>query len=367
MNKKFLKLIYNLLAVAVIGIGFIPQNLKACSRVLYTGDDGLLVMTGRTTDWESNVDTNIWSFPRGLAKNGSVGKNSIKWTSKYGSIVSTAHDMFTLDGMNEKGLVVNLLYLKETEYAKPKKNDRRKLLLVSAWGQYFLDNFANVNEAVIAMKKEPFYVVPFEIESNSTRTSGLHLAISDSTGDSAIFEYIDGKLQIHHGKQYKVLTNSPIFNDQLAINDYWNKVGGTVFLPGTNKPTDRFVRGSFYTDVVEKTSNPKIGLAVVLSVIRNLSVPIGMSTPDIPNISATRWRAVSDQTNKKYYFESVFEQNGFWIDLKDMNFEKGQPIKKLTLTDGRYYTGNASKDFETVELFSFIPDTNLLKIKPANE
>ena len=366
IKEKSFKIIYNLLVITTLTIGLIPQNSFACSRVLYTGDDGLLVMTGRSTDWESNVNTNIWAFPRGIAKNGSVGKDPIKWTSKYGSIVSTAHDMFTLDGMNEKGLVVNLLYLQETEYATPKKHDKRKPLLVSAWGQYFLDNFATVNEAVKAMKKEPFYVVPFKLESKSTRTSGLHLSMSDSTGDSAIFEYIDGKLQIHHGKQYKVLTNSPAYPQQLAINDYWKNIGGTVFLPGTNKPSDRFVRGSFFTNVVEKTSDSKLGLAVVLSVVRNLSVPIGMSTPDIPNISATRWRSVSDQTNKKYYFESVFEENGFWVDLKEMNFEKGQPIKKLTLTDGRYYFGETSKDFEPVELFSFIPDSNILKIKPAN-
>ncbi len=33
----------------------------------------------------------------------------------------------------------------------------------------------------------------------------VHLAISDESGDSAIFEYIDGKLVIHHGRQYQVM------------------------------------------------------------------------------------------------------------------------------------------------------------------
>jgi hypothetical protein len=32
--------------------------------------------------------------------------------------------------------------------------------------------------------------------------AGLHLSLSDSTGDSAILEYVDGKLVIHHGPQY---------------------------------------------------------------------------------------------------------------------------------------------------------------------
>jgi hypothetical protein len=30
----------------------------------------------------------------------------------------------------------------------------------------------------------------------------MHLSISDPTGDSAIFEYLGGKLIIHHGEKY---------------------------------------------------------------------------------------------------------------------------------------------------------------------
>jgi penicillin V acylase-like amidase (Ntn superfamily) len=41
------------------------------------------------------------------------------------------------------------------------------------------------------------------------------------------------------------MTNSPVFEKQLALNDYWSGIGGTVFLPGTNRAADRFVRASF--------------------------------------------------------------------------------------------------------------------------
>lgn len=61
--------------------------------------------------------------------------------------------------------------------------------------------------------------------------AALHLSISDSTGDSAIFEYIDGKLVIHHGKQYAVMTNSPIYEKQIALEEYWKSIGGLVFCP----------------------------------------------------------------------------------------------------------------------------------------
>ena len=57
----------------------------------------------------------------------------------------------------------------------------------------------------------------------------LHLSISDATGDNAIFEYVDGKLDIHHSKAYQVMTNSPVFDQQLALDDYWKNIGGTLF------------------------------------------------------------------------------------------------------------------------------------------
>ena len=68
------------------------------------------------------------------------------------------------------------------------------------------------------------------------------VSISDATGDSAIFEYIKGKLIIHHAKQYQVMTNSPSFDEQLALNKYWEAIGGQTFLPGTSRAADRFAR-----------------------------------------------------------------------------------------------------------------------------
>ena len=41
------------------------------------------------------------------------------------------------------------------------------------------------------------------------------MMIEDSTGDAAVFEYINGKLQVHHGRQYIVMTNHPSFDKQI--------------------------------------------------------------------------------------------------------------------------------------------------------
>lgn len=48
------------------------------------------------------------------------------------------------------------------------------------------------------------------------------------------------------------MTNSPTFDQQLALNTYWQQIGGTVMLPGTNRASDRFARASFYTQAIPK-------------------------------------------------------------------------------------------------------------------
>jgi choloylglycine hydrolase len=226
---------------------------------------------------------------------------------------------------------------------------------ISAWTQYILDNFATVAEAVTAIRKEPFYVVP--VMSPDGHAGTVHLSISDSTGDSAIFEYVGGKLVIHHGRQFQVMTNSPVYDRQLALNEYWKQIGGTTMLPGTNRAADRFVRASFYINAIPKTSNDAEAVAAAFSVIRNASVPLGITTPGQPNISSTIWRTVSDHKNRRYYFESTRSPSVFWVNLADMDFAAGKPTKKLTLTGGAIFAGNAAAQFHPAEPFTFLPAT----------
>lgn len=143
------------------------------------------------------------------------------WTSKYGSVVASAYDIASTDGINEKGLVANLLWLAESSY--PKRDVNKKGVSISAWVQYLLDNYATVEEAVNELKDEPFQVIS-DMMPTGERMATLHLSISDALGDNAIFEYIDGKLVIHHDKSYNVMTNSPTFEKQLALNDYWQQI-----------------------------------------------------------------------------------------------------------------------------------------------
>lgn len=304
-------------------------------------------------DWKEEIDPNIWVFPRGMRRSGAVGPRSAEWTSKYGSVVASAWNLATTDGMNEKGLVANLLWLAESEYPVFDPAGDVPGIAISLWAQYVLDNFATVREAVDALGKRPFVVVSDYIPGTRKFTA-LHLSISDAGGDNAIFEYVGGKLVIHHDPSYVVMTNSPLFERQLALDDYWKGIPGTVFLPGTNRAADRFVRASYYIHAIPETDDIRIAVASVFSVIRNCSVPFGISSESEPNISSTRWRSVSDQKNLVYFFETTLTPDLFWVDLRGFDTRAGAPVMKLSLADFATYSGNANASFRPAEPFRFL-------------
>ncbi len=333
------------------GLMVAAEMASACTRVVYLGNND--VMTARSMDWKSDVGTNLWILPSNAKRNGVAGPKSIQWTSKYGSVVATGYDISTTDGVNEKGLMANLLWLVESDYPAV-KTDTKATLSISLWAQYVLDNFATVDEAIKALEKEPFVVVTDKVPGEK-RLATLHLSISDASGDSAIIEYIDGKQVIHHSRKYQVMTNSPTFDQQLALNSYWKQIGGTVMLPGTNRASDRFARASFYINAIPKDASFNHSLASVFSVIRNVSVPFGLNTEEEPNISSTRWRTVVDHTRGLYFFESAVSPNIFWVDLKDINFKDGQ-AKKLDLgpDQAKIYSGKANASFKNAKPFEFL-------------
>ncbi|WWW34883.1 linear amide C-N hydrolase [Stenotrophomonas rhizophila] len=338
-----------LLATAVGGA---VAPASACTRVVYLGENQD-VITARSMDWQSDIATNLWVLPRGIARNGQAGSDSIHWKAKYGSVVASGFDISTTDGLNEAGLSANLLWLVESEY--PAQRGRKPGLAISLWAQYMLDNFATVAEAVAALEREPYALVTDDLPGES-RQATLHLALSDASGDSAIVEYIGGKQVIHHDRAYQVMTNSPVFNQQLALNTYWQQIGGTVMLPGTNRSADRFARASFYINAIPKSEDPVVALASVFSVIRNVSVPYGITTPDQPNISSTRWRTVADHKRRLYFFESALTPNTFWVDLNKVDFAVGAQVLKLDLgRDQRnVFAGDALGQFQPSAPFAFL-------------
>jgi len=340
------------LAVTALTLA-VGQVAQACTRAVWQGASGAVV-TARSMDFAVDIPTDLWILPRGTARSGETGANSLRWTSKYGSVVASGFDISTTDGVNEAGLNANLLWLVVSQY--PEFGAQSKPgLAVSVWAQWALDNFANVAEAVAALRGEPFTLVTDDLPDQPGRKTTVHLSLSDASGDSAIIEYVGGRQVIHHSRDYKVMTNEPVYEQQLALNAYWRAVGGTAMLPGSSRAADRFVRASFYVDALPKDLSPDVALASMLGVIRNASTPFGFVTPQSPNNSSTIWRAVFDHSRKLYFFDSVFAPNTLWVDLKKVDFAPGAPVKKLELGERQAhgYVGDATARFVPAVPFRF--------------
>ena len=323
-----------------------------CTRIVYRGADDL-VITGRSMDWMVPTDTNLWALPAGLTRDGAATANSFSWVSVHGSLVSTMYDGVTVDGVNDVGLAANALYLSAAEY--PIRSPSAPGLSVAAWTQYVLDMAGSVSEAVDVLTDPPFQIVSPLLPGGHAATG--HLALSDGTGDSAILEYLDGELEIHHGSQYTVMTNDPTYEQQLALCAYWDEVGGDAMLPGTERPADRFVRARYYLDGSTSSGDTDRALAEVFAIVRNVSVPMIHSTAEKPKVAPTLWRSAIDHTSLTYFWEATNQPSVFWVELDGLDLGTGGVVKRLVAEAGPARSGEVSKEFVETELFTFLPET----------
>ncbi|KAJ9611787.1 hypothetical protein H2204_015213 [Knufia peltigerae] len=339
-------------------IGSLVAQTWACSRVTYNSgpNDNNRMIVGRSMDWFMTTNASIWAFPPGMQRNGNVGTNSLNWTSKYGSVVTAMYYQATVDGMNSQGLTGNFLYLSDSNYGQ--RDESIPGLSVGAWLQYFLDNYATVDEAVkdlyTASGRGKFQIVSTEVIPGTPSVG--HVSLADASGDNLIMEYLDGVLTIHHGKQYTVMTNQPPYDQQLAINAYWLPIGNQS-LPGTRRPADRFARLSYYNNVTVEVNDPEQAVAVAASMIRAVSVPFSPSLPGQPNVASTLWRTYSDTQALRYYYESSTLPMFFWVDLPSMNLSNNNtPVKVLQLLDVNPETrvGNMGSSFVNSAPFTFL-------------
>jgi penicillin V acylase-like amidase (Ntn superfamily) len=231
---------------AVISAGItVPLVAEACTRVL-SNESKLGVFVSRTMDWPESTEPKLLVFPRGIKRDGGLvaGERQLvgaaaTWTSKYGSVIVSVYGLGTVDGVNERGLGGNALFLAATDFGP--RDPQMPGVVATLMLQYVLDNATNVTEALALLDK-----VQVTMAKARGHNSSLHLALQDPTGDSAVIEWVAGKKTVHHGRQYRIMTNDPPFDQQLALlkdKDY-SKPSSDTPLPGNVKATDRLQRAA---------------------------------------------------------------------------------------------------------------------------
>jgi penicillin V acylase-like amidase (Ntn superfamily) len=324
-----------------------------CSRILWN-DNKLAIVVARTMDWPETSDPILTVFPRGMPRNGSsigsevaVSENPARWTSRYGSVVTTAYGKAGVDGLNERGLGAHLLYLTATDFGP--RDASKPGMHSGLWAQYLLDNAATVEEAVALL--DGIQVVMANIRApTGLKKVSVHLAFEDASGDSAIIEYIGGKPVIHHGREFTIMTNDPTYDEQLALlkQQDFSKPNRDIPLPGNINPRDRFQRAAYYDALLPEPKSKREAVAGVLSIARNVSVPFGAPYAGDDKgfaIYATEYRTVIDLTDKSYFFELTTSPNVIWMDLPKMNLAPGTPVMVLN-PDDIALSGDVSGKFQ---------------------
>mgnify|MGYP001590513670 CR=1 FL=1 len=300
-----------------------------CTRIIWNNNSHA-VMTGRTMDWPESTRPILTVLPRGMNRDGGMAgtqtvmaENPARWTSKYGSLVTTTYGIGTADGLNEKGLGIHMLFLNATDFGT--RDTDLPGLQAGLWGQYLLDNAATVDEALKLLANIQVVMV-----KAGGHDANLHLAVEDASGDSAIVEYIAGEPVVHHGRDFVIMTNDPAYDAQLEIlkTQDFSHPASDMPLPGNVNAVDRFARATYYLNLLPEPKTEREAAAGILAIARNVSVPFGAPYKSF-GIYNTEYRTAANLADRRYYFELSSSPNVVWAELDEMNLDAGSPVMLL--------------------------------------
>lgn len=339
-----MKTLSRTLSATLIGLalgGAMVSSAEACTRAFLNTDPGNII-SARNLDFFGPVDPALVITPRGVSHNGGDDAHAAHWKTQFGSVVIYADDAFPMDGMNEKGLAGHTLFY--TNGSQVQQSNQDKPVIESrAWLSYILDNFATVNDAVNAIQHDVRLVakkMPIDYASDTK-----HIAIEDASGDSAIIEIDNGKVNIYHGKQYQVMTNPPSYDQQLKnLAKYSHATRDQI--PLGLDADQRLVRATFDLKNLPKADTKNQAQGFLLSVMHNVEYPIGTPTgphekpvidayakysknPQFNKGIGTYWTTLSDLSHGEYHFKSTFAPSQVWVKLGDINFAADQPVRKI--------------------------------------
>lgn len=267
---------------------------------------------GRNYDFEIG-DGMVMVNPSGLVKKG-FQREGPRWTATFGSIT---FNQFGRDnptgGMNETGLIVELMWLDEAKYPAP---DKRAAVGVLEWIQYQLDTAATVDDVLASDGK--------------VRIDGrvpLHYLVSDKSGRAATIEFLHGKLVAHVDDKLPVpvLTNST-YRESL---EYLEARRGKV--PSGPGSIERFARAALRLEEL-KGSPVAEPVTMIFKVLDDVAQP------------NTRWTIVYDQTKRAIYFRTDAQRPVRWVSMDAFSFACSEGVKLLDI-DTRV-EGDVAKKFK---------------------
>ena len=249
------------------------------------------IVFGRNYDWVTGAGI-VCTNQRGLYKTSFKTDDgaTINWVSKYGSLTFNQYGKeFPTGGMNENGLVVELMWLDETQYPK---RDGRPAINVLQWIQYQLDNCSGTDEVIATDAL-------LRITSNGTP---IHYLVADKKGNIASIEFLNGKMVVHRGNAlpFPVLTNNTYEQSSQTATALLKKNNETS---SGNNSLDRFVKAC---SMIKQFNETNIDMPVTDYAFNILD--------KVSQGDYTKWSIVYDISNKKIFFKTNSAR-----DIKLMN------------------------------------------------
>lgn len=291
-----MKRIYGVILSILILFG-LASEIFACTTFCLKSKGEVLF--GKNYDWMIG-DGLVFVNKRGVSKVSMVenSSNPAKWVSQYGSVTFNQYGRENpMGGMNEAGLVIELMWLDETKYPKA---DSRPALDTLEWIQYQLDTAATVEEVLKNAQT-------VRIASQIT----LHYLVNDKNGNSATVEFLDGNMVAHTGEK---LTVSALANDtyEKSLN-YFKRAENAK----SESSLDRFTRAAQRAKEFEKQPrSEQQAVSYAFEILANVAQK-----------NSTQWSIVYDQGRGKIYFRSMQSPTIKTIDTKFFDYSCGTAIK----------------------------------------
>lgn len=276
---------------------------------------------GRNYDWLADAGM-VCTNQRGLMKTSvkSPDGNTISWVSVYGSITFNQYGKeFPTGGMNEKGLVVELMWLDGTAYPQP---DERPSVGVLQWIQYQLDNHATIEEVIASD----------EIIRITSKGTPLHYLVADANGHAATIEFLEGKMEVHKDNE---LPMPVLTNDTYSIS-----MASLSKSPG--QPDNSLDRFSMACSMIKQYQS---GVSERSLVDESFVILDKVAQGDY-----TKWSIVYDISNKQILFKTEKNKQLRSVNFSSINFSCAVQSKVINM-NGRE-EGDISKlfnDFSAAE------------------
>jgi choloylglycine hydrolase len=298
--------------VAVLALslaaGFGSGIARACS--VFQIVDGEAVVTGYNFDWFKPISAHAFVNPRGADKVALAvgGDKQAAWTSKYGSVTFSGFGReFPFCGMNEVGLVVVQAWLGSTTYSEL---DERPSLGELQWIQYQLDTAGSVADVIAS---------DTQIRISKHTLAPLHFFVSDHSGETAIIEFIHGKMSVSSGKRMpvKVMVNAPY---QQCLVD----------LESGEKT--RFTEGAGMTQLWRPGSQSPVSYA--------------FTTLEHLRRDGTRWSVVFNSESGEIHYQVTGAVKFDKFDTSDLSYACGDNDIQLCISNGHCGEGSGFTAFD---------------------